>query len=1380
MRMLGCKLLSFCILFGNNLLSQDITTRQQQKIVPPSPDATAFAKFGNVPVGLYTGVPQVSVPLYNLNIRDVSIPISLSYHSAGFTVEEEAGWSGLGWTLNAGGVITRQIRGKNDLAKLRDGFHKKQNGSSNFWLTDFAYKGYPYDPPISNPVTQGDITAVCLNETDPEPDIFYFNVLGKSGSFILEKGPDQILNGNILRGTSKTGEKIDIRFDVSKAQWIISTIDGFKYYFGTKELQETKRTPTPMVIGDKVIPLPVIDEEAYYGFEFYNSEDFNLTGWYLDSLVSPLNEVVKYEYDMPFTHANGDSYSIYGSVKNSFTDQMDAFVSLSNVAGTGNSCFADLLADHVVRDMSQTYTAHVYLKEIKFSNGKIVFHKSDREDIRAANGIDATPFNGILSTTIGYISSNSKGPQKVDGFTVYNGQNEVIKRISFSYSYFNATYSGANAFLHKRLKLESVRECSSNSENCLPPTVFTYDESVGLPSKYSRAIDFWGYYNGAIGNQTRVPYGTYSVNGINAARQLGNADRQPNAIFMKAGILKKVTYPTGGWTEMEFEPHDYYHFGNGAWRITNFENDNILVQPLGVLSSVGGTTADLVQSFSLSQSSQVNIVRTLGFYPAIQSSTPCCAPNPFSGIDGNGSPFNYHYSEFSPYIEIRRQSDNSLVQSFNLGEYQTFLNTCVSACGNPANANHGAIMSSVGTMQLAGGNYLMIIKQYQDFKSTLSLDIRTIKPREIPLVNGVYAKTAGGLRIKKLTDFDAVTNTINVKKFDYTLIASDGSKRSSGRLMMFPNNHVLEASVISTAGNQNQCGATVVKLYGKSISNLPLGNSASGGVVGYDKITVIQDNNGREEHYYDNVEEYLLPNAEFIYGMPNVVRTSNGNLLRTKVYNQSGVLVSETVKEYTQQLQKFIPALAYRQTYSGAIFYIGGNVLNASCYFYQASQNFNVIADRHVPTREINYAYSLSGGQPLVTTSDFMYDVSSHLQLNSKEMTTSKGKVDKLLFTYTSDAPWIPGEVWDQNFLIQPVRQQKYLDNNPIADFKLQYFVKGNGKAFLSKSESANGANPLEEESAYINYDEKNNLLEFRNRDGLSNSFEWGYNKTLPIVKIVNAQNSRRVYTQRNPAIGTGSFSWSAGSYGQKVQTLKQSRTGNFTINLDITGGSGPSGSKISLDYTLTGPVVRSGVLCASAYSSCAVGLISSVTLAGIPAGDYTLTVQPSSANSLSASVNYSFQAYTEQLVDDGEKEFFYQGFEEIDGINIGFGNAGAGIKYWIGTSGFQVDFVKPNSRKYFIQWLSFDHGKWILNQQVYASNSMVLSGKIDEVRIFPADAQMTTFTYLPLIGITSQMDPRGKITYYEYDEFNRLLIIRDQDRNVLKKYEYKYQQPAS
>ena len=65
----------------------------------------------------------------------------------------------------------------------------------------------------------------------------------------------------------------------------------------------------------------------------------------------------------------------------------------------------------------------------------------------------------------------------------------------------------------------------------------------------------------------------------------------------------------------------------------------------------------------------------------------------------------------------------------------------------------------------------------------------------------------------------------------------------------------------------------------------------------------------------------------------------------------------------------------------------------------------------------------------------------------------------------------------------------------------------------------------------------------------------------------------------------------------------------------------------------------------------------------------------------------------------------------------------------------------------------------------------------VDELRLFPKYAQMTTYTFDALVGMTSQCDPNNRIVYYEYDGLQRLRLLRDQYGNVTKTYDYNYKQ---
>ncbi|MDQ0638343.1 YD repeat-containing protein [Pedobacter sp. W3I1] len=73
--------------------------------------------------------------------------------------------------------------------------------------------------------------------------------------------------------------------------------------------------------------------------------------------------------------------------------------------------------------------------------------------------------------------------------------------------------------------------------------------------------------------------------------------------------------------------------------------------------------------------------------------------------------------------------------------------------------------------------------------------------------------------------------------------------------------------------------------------------------------------------------------------------------------------------------------------------------------------------------------------------------------------------------------------------------------------------------------------------------------------------------------------------------------------------------------------------------------------------------------------------------------------------------------------------------------------------------------------------DKIVISGNgfIDELRQYPSNAEMVTYTYDPTIGITSSNDAKGMTTYYEYDAFMRLKHIKDQDGNIVKAFDYHF-----
>jgi YD repeat-containing protein len=73
-------------------------------------------------------------------------------------------------------------------------------------------------------------------------------------------------------------------------------------------------------------------------------------------------------------------------------------------------------------------------------------------------------------------------------------------------------------------------------------------------------------------------------------------------------------------------------------------------------------------------------------------------------------------------------------------------------------------------------------------------------------------------------------------------------------------------------------------------------------------------------------------------------------------------------------------------------------------------------------------------------------------------------------------------------------------------------------------------------------------------------------------------------------------------------------------------------------------------------------------------------------------------------------------------------------------------------------------------------SSDAALLAQLNPLKSAFPDAQVSTYTYKPLVGMTSATDPKGQITYYEYDNYNRLANIKDQDGKILKHTDYHYQ----
>ena len=181
-----------------------------------SPQAFTMLTTESIHPDLNTGTLKVSVPIYEWKDEDFQIPINLIYSTNGFKPSRPAGIVGLGWSFQIGGVISRQIIGIDDLRN--GGYYRK---SYNGYTCEQLYQLLP------NFYYDADKGTTMIGGYETNPDLFHFNFLNHSGSFMLDTNGDFIVfDSNGERGCYE----ISLLDSSSGMSFLIKTSDGYQYF----------------------------------------------------------------------------------------------------------------------------------------------------------------------------------------------------------------------------------------------------------------------------------------------------------------------------------------------------------------------------------------------------------------------------------------------------------------------------------------------------------------------------------------------------------------------------------------------------------------------------------------------------------------------------------------------------------------------------------------------------------------------------------------------------------------------------------------------------------------------------------------------------------------------------------------------------------------------------------------------------------------------------------------------------------------------------------------------------------------------------------------------------------------------------------------------
>jgi hypothetical protein len=236
------------------------------QITPKSPNVSALERFGDYPVSMYSGLASIDIPLYEIKVGDISIPIKLMYHGSGNKVNDNASWVGMGWSISGDYTLSRNVRGRAD----------ESDFTNNNSLLQNSLPSLPQFVTCLTTQLKSDFNQYVTFGKDIERDIFTYNTPKKSNSFVLT--PNQGI-------VWQEPEKSIFSYTGALQNLTLTDESGTKYRYGNPELTVSSLTGAGAFSAWHITQIQGIKSTDLIKFTYQTNSNFTFTDELIDSEV---------------------------------------------------------------------------------------------------------------------------------------------------------------------------------------------------------------------------------------------------------------------------------------------------------------------------------------------------------------------------------------------------------------------------------------------------------------------------------------------------------------------------------------------------------------------------------------------------------------------------------------------------------------------------------------------------------------------------------------------------------------------------------------------------------------------------------------------------------------------------------------------------------------------------------------------------------------------------------------------------------------------------------------------------------------------------------------------------------------------------------------